>query len=97
MWIVGASNGINREARSSRWSSNGAWHRPGMRIAWRLTGDARLLKKWMPSGTNSALPLHFGLFLERARLSETAPESECKENTREVYYSASASLIKGGP
>src|SRR2546427_7315030 len=29
-------NGINREARSSRWSSSGAWRRPGTRIAWRL-------------------------------------------------------------
>jgi hypothetical protein len=78
MWIAGAGNGIYREARSSRWSGNGAWHKPGMKIAWRLTGDARHVKRWMPSGTNLALPLHFGLFLDRARWSETALESARK-------------------
>ena len=65
MWIAGASNGINGEARSSRWSNNGDWQKPGMKIVWRLTGDERPPKKWMPSGTNSALLLHFGLFLDQ--------------------------------
>ncbi len=78
MWIAGAGNGINREARSSRWSSNGDWHKPGMKIAWRLTGDARHVKKWTPSGTNLALPLHFGLSLDAERLAEIALESERK-------------------
>jgi hypothetical protein len=65
MWIAGAGNGIYREARSSRWSSNGVWHKPGMKIAWRLTGDARDVKKWRLFGENSALLLHFGLFLDQ--------------------------------
>jgi hypothetical protein len=67
MWIAGASNGINGEARSSRWSNNGDWQKPGMKIVWRLTGDERPPKKWMPSGTNSALLLHFGLFLDQGK------------------------------
>jgi len=77
MWIDGAGNGINREARSSRWNNNGGWHKPGMKIVSCLIGDARQVKKWTLFGENSALPLHFGLFLDAERSSEAALESEC--------------------
>jgi len=60
MWIVGVGNGINRVVRSFRWSNNGGWHKPGMKIAWRLIGNERPMKKWRHSGTNSALLRHFG-------------------------------------
>lgn len=36
------------------------------------------LPLWRPSGANPALPLHFGLFLDRERWSEIALASECK-------------------
>jgi len=35
------------------------------------------VKKWTLFGENSALPLHFGLFLDAERSSEAALESEC--------------------
>jgi len=39
--IAGAGSGDNREAPFSRWSNNGAWPKPGMRIGSRLTGGAK--------------------------------------------------------